>query len=555
MATGFTKKVNMSLMNMPNDLDLVGTIKKWTGATAPTGWMLTDGSAVSRTTYAELFALMPYLSQTVTMTQASPCVVTMTAHGLQTGQQVQFSTTGNLYTGLAVGTVYFIRWVSVDTFHLYDTEAHAVNTAATTGVINTSSTQSGVHTGIAYKWGNGNGSTTFNIPDFRGASVAGVGTSGNGYLAAETFVLGAKYNDTMQGHYHELRGNANDESRGAGSYSTNGIVNLVGNNFVQNPTADASNGTPRTGTVTRGKVVGVNFIIKAYNVLKTVYAQGVDGARLSIDSTFATNSDSLVPSEKAVKTLTSHPLTAGKTDDYANTDTDGLQRIEYDTTTKACAHTLPLIANNYGRRIEVALVKQDASLDVVTISPHASNPNTISGDALASIILAKAGDFAIFQASTITGMWEIVSASISSQLRLQQYAGYGGTDTRIPYFTNTLENIGNCHTLTTNNNTNGCKVTINRSGRYACNFSYNSPAAAATIFGISLNSTQLITSIISITATDRLCASNPVAADEAQSVSATLRFNKGDVIRPHVHVNTAPASTAVCSFSVTYLGQ
>ena len=36
----------------------VGAIKPWTKATAPDGYLLCDGSAVSRTTYADLFAVI-----------------------------------------------------------------------------------------------------------------------------------------------------------------------------------------------------------------------------------------------------------------------------------------------------------------------------------------------------------------------------------------------------------------------------------------------------------------------------------------------------------------
>jgi microcystin-dependent protein len=36
----------------------VGAIKPWTKATAPAGYLLCDGAAVSRTTYAELFAIV-----------------------------------------------------------------------------------------------------------------------------------------------------------------------------------------------------------------------------------------------------------------------------------------------------------------------------------------------------------------------------------------------------------------------------------------------------------------------------------------------------------------
>lgn len=36
----------------------VGTIMMWAGSTAPTGWLLCNGTAVSRTTYSALFAVI-----------------------------------------------------------------------------------------------------------------------------------------------------------------------------------------------------------------------------------------------------------------------------------------------------------------------------------------------------------------------------------------------------------------------------------------------------------------------------------------------------------------
>lgn len=84
-------------------------------------------------------------SSTVTMTIASPVVVTRTAHGLSNGDGVKFSTTGALPTGITAGTVYYIRSVDANTFNLYDTSAHAISGGAT-GRVDTSGTQSGVHT-------------------------------------------------------------------------------------------------------------------------------------------------------------------------------------------------------------------------------------------------------------------------------------------------------------------------------------------------------------------------------------------------------------------------
>ena len=75
---------------------------------------------------------------TVTMTIASPCVVSLTAHGLSNDDPVVFSTTGALPTGLTAGTVYYVVNAATDTFEV----------AATVGgaSINTSGSQSGTHT-------------------------------------------------------------------------------------------------------------------------------------------------------------------------------------------------------------------------------------------------------------------------------------------------------------------------------------------------------------------------------------------------------------------------
>lgn len=82
---------------------------------------------------------------TVTVTIASPGVVTFTAHGLTNGDAISFSTTGALPTGITAGTTYYVRSTGTDTLNLYDTSAHAV-AGGSTGLVATSGTQSGVHT-------------------------------------------------------------------------------------------------------------------------------------------------------------------------------------------------------------------------------------------------------------------------------------------------------------------------------------------------------------------------------------------------------------------------
>ena len=83
--------------------------------------------------------------KTATMTIASPCVVTLTNHGLRNGTGVAFSTTGALPTGVTAGTTYYARPTAANTFNLYDTAEHAI-AGGTTGRVNTSGSQSGTHT-------------------------------------------------------------------------------------------------------------------------------------------------------------------------------------------------------------------------------------------------------------------------------------------------------------------------------------------------------------------------------------------------------------------------
>lgn len=79
------------------------------------------------------------LGKTVTLTIASPCVVTSTNHGLRDGTRLVFSTTGALPAGITAGTTYYAKSTAANTFNLY-------TDAALTSIVNTSGTQSGTHT-------------------------------------------------------------------------------------------------------------------------------------------------------------------------------------------------------------------------------------------------------------------------------------------------------------------------------------------------------------------------------------------------------------------------
>jgi microcystin-dependent protein len=174
-------KKQASINVLEDELDaskaLPGFINTYAGSSAPTGWLICNGSAISRSTYSDLYAV--------------------------------------------IGTTYGI----------------------------------------------GDGSTTFNIPDFRAASPAGAGTS-TGYTANETLTLGTKYDDQAQGHWHTVGAKDNHDvirryvGAGGGNGGASGSSSSAQDYQAETMITNGSNGTPRVGSVTKGKQLAVNFIIK-----------------------------------------------------------------------------------------------------------------------------------------------------------------------------------------------------------------------------------------------------------------------------------------------------
>lgn len=150
-----------SLANGLNNVSLVGSVLAFAGSSAPEGFLLCDGSAVSRTTYASLFAV------------------------------------------------------------------------------------------VGSTWGSGDGTTTFNVPDFRGVFLRGLNTSGSGYDPSRA--LGSYQSDDFKSHYHTV----SSLKTAVGTY--NGFQNLSVTNQYELTSVDTdSNG----GSETRPKNKAVNYIIK-----------------------------------------------------------------------------------------------------------------------------------------------------------------------------------------------------------------------------------------------------------------------------------------------------
>lgn len=178
-----------------------GSIMTYAGVTAPTGWLLCYGQTVSRTTYANLFSALVPSQGTVTITIATPGVVSQTGHPFVTGDAVYLTTTGALPTGLSANTLYYVIKVDANSYNLASSRANAV--AGTK--IATSGTQSGTHTLFGCPYGLGDGSTTFTIPDARGRVLAGADAMGGTAASRMTLAL-------SQGSYGNLGASGGAES-------------------------------------------------------------------------------------------------------------------------------------------------------------------------------------------------------------------------------------------------------------------------------------------------------------------------------------------------------
>jgi microcystin-dependent protein len=161
-----------------------GEISMFGAKTPPAGFLMCDGVAQLRSTYAALFGVIVPNLGNPTISNASPGVVTLSSHGLVAGDTLFFTTTGGLPTGLSVNTIYYVIAAGLT--------SNAFEVSATHGgaAINTSSAGSGTHTLWHCPYGLGDGSTTFNMPDLRGRVAVGHSAGG----AFEVAGLGA--NDT-----------------------------------------------------------------------------------------------------------------------------------------------------------------------------------------------------------------------------------------------------------------------------------------------------------------------------------------------------------------------
>lgn len=117
-----------------------------------------------------------------------------------------------------------------------------------------------------------------------------------------------------------------------------------------------------------------------------------------------------------------------------------------------------------------------------------------------------------------------------SEVIVQGHNGFGSTNNKIHRYTAAKTYIGTAVTYA-DSAANGASFTINEPGLYYMNMGDYSEGVASH-YGISVNSSQLTTSIESITATNQVMYSY-LTASIPGSFSGVAKFVAGDVVRPH----------------------
>ncbi len=150
-----------------------------------------------------------------------------------------------------------------------------------------------LYTVIGDAFGAASDATKFVLPDLRETVPVGSGLRGSDVTAHDTYTLGQFKDDQLQGHSHAT----GKMALGSGGYpygvQGNGIQPLSDPWYmsmpVKNPHVATDYGTPRYGTTTHGKQLGVNYIIKAKQValpldIKSTVEDMLDEVAADIDA-------------------------------------------------------------------------------------------------------------------------------------------------------------------------------------------------------------------------------------------------------------------------------
>lgn len=185
---------------------------------------------------------------------------------------------------------------------------------------------------------------------------------------------------------------------------------------------------------------------------------------------------------------------------------------------------------------------------ILTLTHHATNNNLPGGADLKT----AAGDRALYWSDgTTVYCIHFIKAATNHAVVLRSGNGHGSTNNKIRRYTTTEVNVGTA-IVYTDSAADGASLTITEPGMYAMEMG-DSRAAAASIHGISLNSSQLTTSMGSLTPSTVLVSTQSPSGSWV-AASCVRPFVAGDVVRPHTEGNQDSTSALTSFFSIRKIG-
>lgn len=195
-------------------------------------------------------------------------------------------------------------------------------------------------------------------------------------------------------------------------------------------------------------------------------------------------------------------------------------------------------------------ISNDSTGDITALNNGNTSVGTVPAGMGANLYLQNnsstngSWDLMITSNSTTSG-----SAAITATMAFTGAAGYGSTDTKIPYFTNEYStNKGTAYTYV-NDATNGLKITIAEAGTYVVSFCgvWN----AASDFGITKNVNSTTTAIGSVTASTIIAFGTTGASGSHRCVAVGDYFAINDIIRPQTEGATGGGGVNTAGFRFT----
>ena len=230
--------------------------------------------------------------------------------------------------------------------------------------------------------------------------------------------------------------------------------------------------------------------------------------------------------------ITVSSITLDSDNNFSIKSNTGATLFFANTTGIDIANSIGATAITSDKILSVANTKITGNITSSQIAPD----QTLNGNVSVTGTLAATG-----AVSGTTGTFTGAVTTPLSYVRLNTANGYGSTNTKIRRFTNIVNNVGTDITYA-DSATLGATFTINTAGVYSV--SYNDQFTAVSYLGLSINSTQLTTSIQdSSTVANILCMGTTIGANYSAVVSASFYAAANDVVRAHTDGTAAGIGT------------